>query len=221
MKYNSFVFLFFLCVSIGTFSSCASKKKITALNKEIEKLHVKVDSISNELVLKTLALSQAQKTITQLSGNKKPITSRKKIDENNHERVSFFIQNIVKYVDWQPENYFILGVVGDDKLYEQLSNQFKGKKIADKPVVLKKMNSLKEVEFANMYYLSSKKLSLLSEVQKKGKNNVIIMSDVHQSTEGVHLNFYLENDALHFDLNDDELKKCQLVVSSSLKNLVK
>jgi YfiR/HmsC-like len=217
---NKFSFIVFVLLGLSLCTSCSTKKKLTELKEENTKLNLQVDSLSNELVLKTLALSQAQKTINQLS-TKKTSTTRKKIDASNGDRVSFFIQNIVKYIDWQPDNYFLLGVVGDDKLYEKLLNQFKGKKVADRHVVVKKMNSSKEVEFCNMYYLSSSKLTYLDEIQRKSKNNAFIMSDVLHSSEGIHLNFYIENESLHFDLNDDELKKCQLVVSSSLKNLVK
>lgn len=192
------------------------------LKSENERLSAKVDSLSNELAAKTIALSQAQKAINQLSGPKKSIATRKKIDADDQERVTLFVHNIAKYVEWQTENNFVIGVVGDDRMYEKMVAQFKGKKINNKPVVVKQMNSSKELESANLFFVSSSKLAMLSEIQKKAsKNSTLIMSDVHQNTDGIHINFYNENDTLHFDMNDEEIKKSQLVISSALKNLEK
>ena len=58
-------------------------------------------------------------------------------------------------------------------------------------VVVQQMNTLKELESANLFFVSSSKLALLSEIQKRAsKNNTLIMSDVHQNTDGIHINFY-------------------------------
>ena len=100
--------------------SCASNKKMAHLKSENEKLLVKVDSLSNELAAKTIALYQAQKAINQLSGPKKSTTARKKIDADDHDNVTLFVHNITKYVEWQTEKNFVIAVVGDDKMYEKM-----------------------------------------------------------------------------------------------------
>ena len=216
---TSLYILFFLNLLLF---SCTSHKKVVNLKSENEKLLVKVDSLSSELAATTISLSQAQKTINQLSEPKKSIAARKKIDSSDHDNVTLFVHNIAKYVEWQTENNFVIGVVGDKKLYHKMTTQFKNKKIGNKPIVVKQMNTSKELKYANLFFVSSSKLALLSEIQKKSsKNGTLIMSDVHQNTDGVHINFYNENDTLHFDMNDEEIKKSQLVISSALKNLVK
>jgi hypothetical protein len=215
------IYIFYFLLSLTLFS-CANIKRTARLKSENKKLLAKVDSLSNELNVRTIALAQAQKTISQLYGAKKPSSARKKIESSDQERVTLFVHNITKYVEWKTENNFVIGVVGDEKMYEKMSLQYKDKKIDNKPVVVKQMNTSKELESANLYFVSSTKLALLSEIQKKSnKNSTLIMSDVHHITDGVHINFYNENDTLHFDMNDEEIKKSQLVISSSLKNLEK
>lgn len=215
----------FLLGSLALFSCSATKTRTLSL--ENEKLRLKVDSLNKELKTKVLALSQAQKTINQLVAekSKRGSSSRKKVDPSDQDNVAMFMQNITKYVEWQSEkkeNYFVIGVVGDEGMFDKISNQFKGKTIAEKPVLVKLMKTNKDIEAANLFYISSSKIYLLDEVEKIAKKgSTLVMSDALQESDGIHINFFNENDTLRFDMNDAEIKKSRLTISSSLKSLLK
>ena len=216
-------------------SSCTSTKNmrtqvesknsiIRRLRSDSTSLAQKVDSLSKLLNEKTVAINALQKNVNQLSLDKdKKVASRKKVETENYDKVSLYVYNITKYVDWHPsqeEENFVIGVIGNDDIYQEMVDQFKGKKISNKPVIVTKMNSLKEIGSANLYFVSTTRINYLTEVYKRmSKNHALVVSDIHYSTDGVHINFFTDGDTLRFEMNDEQIKKSKLTVSSSLKHL--
>jgi hypothetical protein len=213
-------------------SSCASgklaqqskeqEKTIKRLQTDSLRLSQKVDSLNKEL-------KTALKQITQLNEKDKekriPALSRRKVDMQDYDRISMFVYNISKYVDWRSDitgPHFVIGVIGDQGVYKKIKEQFQGKKIADKPVIVKLLDATAEMEKADIYYVSHTKMALLSDIRKKAyKTHSLVLSDTHQSTDGVHIHFFVEGDSLRFEMNEEEIKKSKLVMSSQLKNLQK
>lgn len=224
------ILLLFALLAMGLFS-CVSKKALTERDTTIRRLksdslHMakKVDSLTKIVQDRSIQLSTAQKTISQLAAEKeKKTAARKKIENEHYDKVSLYVYNIAKYVDWQPsseEQKFVIGIVGNDEIFEEMREQFEGKKIADKPVLVRKMNNLKELSSANLYFVSTSRLNLLSEIYKKmKKNHALVVSDIQNNTDGVHINFFADGDTLRFEMNDDQIKKSKLTLSSSLKHL--
>jgi hypothetical protein len=199
-------------------------KTIHRLRSDSSHLAHQVDSLNKLLNDKTLAFNSLQKTVSQLSLEKdKKSSNRKKVETENYDKVSLYVYNITKYVDWQPsheEQNFVIGVIGNDEIYQEMAEQFKGKMISNKPVIVTKMNSLKEIGSANLYFVSTTRINYLSEIYKRmTKNHALVVSDVHYSTDGVHINFFTDGDTLRFEMNDEQIKKSKLTVSSSLKHL--
>lgn len=184
----------------------------------------KIDSLNKVINDKNSALISTQNTLKQLASEKeKRIASRKKVDNEHYDKVSLYVYNITKYVNWHPslgEQSFTIGVVGNDDIYKEMQEQFSGKKISDKPVAVVKMNSLKELSGANLYFVSTSRLNYLSAIYKRmTKNHALVISDIHYNTDGVHINFFTDGDTLKFEMNDDQIRKSKLTVSSSLKHL--
>ena len=216
-------------------SSCTSTKNMRAqvesrnatilrLRSDSTTLAHKADSLSKLLNDKTLALNTLQKTFNQLALDKeKKSATRKKVETENYDKISLYVYNITKYVDWQPsqeEQNFVIGVIGNDDIYQEMLDQFKGKKISNKPVIVTKMNALKDIGPANLYFVSTTRINYLTEVYKRmSKNHALVVSDIHYSTDGVHINFFTDGDTLRFEMNDEQIKKSKLTVSSSLKHL--
>lgn len=230
MNSRSRIFILFALLLTGM-ASCVSKKALREKDATIQRLRAdsthltkRVDSLTKIVQDKSLQLNSAQKTIGQLAAEKeKKIAARRKIENEHYDKVSLYVYNITKYVDWSPsaeEQNFVIGIVGNDEIYNEMREQFEGKKIADKPVLVTKMNSLKELASANLYFVSTSRLSYLSDIYKKmKKNHALVVSDIQNNTDGVHINFFANGDTLHFEMNDDQIKKSKLTLSSSLKHL--
>jgi len=162
---------------------------IQRLKSDSIQLAQKVDSLTKIVQDKSFQLSTAQKTIGQLSADREKKTlSRKRIENEHYDKVSLYVYNIAKYVDWKPsseDQHFVIGIVGNDEIFQEMHEQFAGKKIADKPVIVTKMNSLKELEGANLYFVSTSRLNLLSEIYKRmKKNHALVISDIQNNTDG-------------------------------------
>jgi len=228
---NTLQILILFVLLLSALLSCVSKKVLAKRDITIQRLKSdsiqlakKVDSLTKIVQDKSIQLSSAQKTIGQLSADKEKKTlSRKKIENEHYDKVSLYVYNIAKYVDWKPsseEQSFVIGIVGNDEIFAEMSEQFAGKKIADKPVMVTKMNSLKELGGANLYFVSTSRLNLLAEIYKRmKKNHALVISDIQNNTDGVHINFFADGDTLRFEMNDDQIKKSKLTLSSSLKHL--
>ncbi|MBC7389527.1 MAG: YfiR family protein [Opitutaceae bacterium] len=216
----SFIFIF----------SCTSKKKYAELQKknthneaqvvrlrdDSTRLSQKIDTLKKQvhtLSFKNIAPSEKE--------TKKP--TRLRAAEEHYKQISFFLYNIIKYVEWSasvPGDVFTIAIVGNDPLFKEIGAQFNGKKVGHRMIQIKRITSEKDICHADVYFVSHQKLHFLSKVYKATNNEkALVVSDHHQLTTGVHVSFFLEGDSLKFDLNEEEIKKSNIVMSSTLKSL--
>ena len=211
------------------FSACTSKKKYAELaqknaaNEErIKKLEADSAHLSARLDnLKKQVNTLASKSSTSTQKDSKK-TLRGRAAEEHYKQISFFLFNIIKYVEWssQVEDVFIIAIVGNDPLSKEIGTQFNGKKVGNRVIQVKKINSEKDICHADVYFVSHQKLHFLTQVYKATKNEkALVVSDHHHLTAGVHVSFFLEGDSLKFDLNEEEIEKSNIVMSSTLKSL--
>lgn len=239
-RVNKWIKLFPLALLLA----CASKKELAAVKRQ-NKLHEekikqlqsdsahlswKIDSLNKYLAEKSLALTQAQKAVTQAQVKEKEKESRKisraRAEAEHYKQISIFLYNITKYVDWSCKTdcgtSFKISIVGNEQLFKDMLEQFNGKTIASRPVEINHLLSTKEISRADIYFISHQKVGMLSDVYKNTKKyRSLVVSDHHHPSNGIHINFFTENDNLKFDLNEEEIKKSNIVMSSTLKSLVR
>ncbi len=222
-------FLYFLFI-ILFFFNCASKKKYTELQKknnhnEVQIQRLKKDSLRLSLKIDTLKKQVHTLSVKYTSPTEKEIKkpTRQRAAEEHYKQISFFLYNIIKYVEWSASvtgDVFTIAIVGNEPLFKEIETQFNGKKVGHRMIEIKRITSEKDICHADVYFVSHQKLHFLSKVYKATNNDkALVVSDHHQLTTGVHVSFFLEGDSLKFDLNEEEIKKSNIVMSSTLKSL--
>lgn len=132
--------------------------------------------------------------------------------------------NFTKLVEW-PQSYrqgnFVVGVVGESPLYNELVKMSKTKKVANQSLEVKKFDSANDVSKCHIIYVSRDESESLSSVLNKVKSNSTLIISEKQGLvdKGAGINFIVKDNRQKFELNKKNVEKYKLKVSSNLEAL--
>lgn len=149
---------------------------------------------------------------------------RMAVVDTNSKMKAIFIMNFTKLIEWpQPyrEGNFVVGVIGESPLFNELSEMAKTKKVANQSLQIKKFSSPSEISNCHILYLSKDESGEISEVIKKIKTNstLIITEETGLVDRGAGINFIIKDNRQKFELNKKNVEKYKLKVSSNLESL--
>lgn len=132
-----------------------------------------------------------------------------------------YIERITRFVEWPVKDgnfagaSFVIGVYGETGFYNTLSDVFKEKLIKDHKVIVIIIKNPKEINTCNLCYISEKAKPLISKfVDAANSSGVLLISGTTDlSKEGVHINFYIEDEKLKFEINKKSLDSAGFKVS--------
>ncbi len=138
-----------------------------------------------------------------------------------------FLCNFSKFLEWpptamgQPDEPFVVGVLGNDPFGNYLDEIIAGEKIMDRPMVIKRFNSIHDIDkchilFINLPGKTSEALNTL-----KGKSILTVSDDQDFNRNGGIIRFYTDNDMIRLQINIDAAKNANLNVSSKLLRIAK
>lgn len=142
-------------------------------------------------------------------------------DREKHELHSMMIYNFLKYIQW-PEStnsgQFVIGVMGDDEVYNTLNSWYGDKERQGKVLRVKKIASAAEASQCQLVYIGRTSSSMFDAVQQSVQSNpTLIITDKNGLGEkGSGINFKIVNNRLKFELNQGALNASKLKVSSQL-----
>ncbi len=129
------------------------------------------------------------------------------------------IGKVSKFVKWERDrkSSFIITVLDND--YGDLFDKtYKGKKIQNRPIELKYINSIEELKFTHVLYIGHSNSSKLQKIMKKIKNkNILVISKIRgfaQKGGVIQIAFVSRKPKL--TVNITTAKSNKLKVSSSL-----
>jgi len=143
---------------------------------------------------------------------------------NKNEIKAAYVERITRFVEW-PEKIsvrdtgvFVIGVFGDNSFFKILKASLKSKTIKDRIVNIVELSDLNKTELCDLCYLSgideADIVKLLTEANRKG---VLVMAEQNGLGEkGIHINFYLEDNKLKFEINRSSIDSGKFKVSSML-----
>ncbi len=141
-----------------------------------------------------------------------------------HEVYSMMVFNFVKYVQWpaNDENKeFVIGVVGNNEIYNTLSAWYGGKAKGNKTYVIKKFNNASEVTDCQVVFIDRSKSNEFEAINNKvkGKGTLVVTDRNGLGTKGSCINFKMVDEKLKFELNQHAIEATNLKVSSALTNM--
>jgi len=143
----------------------------------------------------------------------------------NHDVMkAAYLERITRFIDW-PEiqnskdtTVFTIGIFGDSDFYSVLKTSLKDKTIKGRKVEIVKLVKPINAELCDICYISGinePELEIL--VSEANRNGVLVMTEKKGFGEkGVHVNFYLENNKLKFEINRSSMESGKFKVSSLL-----
>ncbi len=135
-----------------------------------------------------------------------------------------YIERITRFIEWpqtqteKDTSVFVIGVYEDNEFYNTLVKVFKNKTIKGHRAEIIQIANIGQIEFSNLCYIDEKLRANIEKIVTVANNNgVLMMSQVKDFGEkGIHINFYVEDDKLKFEINKQSISSGKFKVSSLL-----
>lgn len=141
-----------------------------------------------------------------------------------HEIHAAMLFNFVKYIQWPNEaegGDFVLGVMGDEEVFNTLKTWYDGKAKGTKKYVVKKLASAEEANACAVVYLGKSKSREFENIKNAitGKPVLTITDSANLGQKGSHINFKVVDGKLKFEMNQASITGSNLKVSSQLASM--
>lgn len=141
-----------------------------------------------------------------------------------HEIHAAMVYNFIKYVQWPDESeagQFIVGVIGDDNVYNTLKQWYDGKPKGSKKYVIKKLASSNESGSCHVVYVGKSKNREFDNIKTStdGKSILTVTDGNGMGHKGSCINFRVVDGKLKFELNQGVVSGSNLKVSSQLSSM--
>jgi hypothetical protein len=141
-----------------------------------------------------------------------------------HEIHAAMLYNFIKYVQWPNEGdagEFVVGVIGDDNVFNTLKTWYDGKPKGVKKYVIKKLSSPAEATDCQVVYVGKSKNKEFEAIKSSttGKSVLTITDGNGLGQKGSCINFKVVDGKLKFELNQGVVTGSNLKVSSQLSSM--
>lgn len=145
-------------------------------------------------------------------------------DRPPHEIHAAMLYNFIKYVQWPNEGEageFVVGVIGDDNVFNTLKQWYDGKPKGSKKYVIKKLSSPAESSDCQVVYVGKSKNKDFDTIKSTtaGKSILTITDGNGLGQKGSCINFKVVDGKLKFELNQATVNGSNLKISSQLSSM--
>jgi len=145
-------------------------------------------------------------------------------DRPTHELHAAMLYNFIKYVQWPNEGEtgdFVVGVIGDENVFNTLKTWYDGKAKGSKKYVIKKLGSAEEATGCQVVYVGKSKNRDFDIIKSSvtGKSILTITDGNGMGLKGSCINFKVIDGKLKFELNQATVTGSNLKVSSQLSSM--
>jgi hypothetical protein len=141
-----------------------------------------------------------------------------------HEIHAAMLYNFIKYVQWPNESEpgdFVIGVIGDEQLFNTLKQWYDGKAKGAKKYSIRKLAGANEAGECNVVYLGKSKNREFDDIKNTitGKPVLTVTDGNGLGQKGSCINFKVVDGKLKFELNQAVIGTSNLKVSSQLSSM--
>lgn len=141
-----------------------------------------------------------------------------------HEIHAAMLYNFIKYVQWPNEaegGEFVVGVMGEDNVFNTLKTWYDGKPKGSKKYVIKKLTSAADASSCQVVYLGKGKSREFENIKNSvtGKSVLTITDGNGLGQKGSCINFKVIDGKLKFELNQGTVNSANLKVSGQLSSM--
>jgi hypothetical protein len=137
---------------------------------------------------------------------------------------ALFVYNFAKFIDWsesQLNGEFVIGVVGNSDVYNEIVNISSGKKLRNLNIAVKKMNKTSLLSSCNVIFVCENESSNLETIVNFYKNSPTLIITERQGLihKGSCISFRLENDKLRYEISKKNFASRGLVIDKILEQM--
>jgi len=141
-----------------------------------------------------------------------------------HEIHAAMLYNFIKYVQWPNETEpgeFVVGVIGEDKVFNTLKQWYDGKPKGSKKYVIKQLANAEEAGTCQVVYVGKSKNKEFENIKNStaGKSVLTITDGNGLGQKGSCINFKVIDGKLKFELNQATVNSSNLKVSGQLSSM--
>lgn len=134
------------------------------------------------------------------------------------------IYHFTKYIDWPPSaktSDFIIDVVGEAPVYEQLRKTTNGKKVGSQPITLKKFSSSGDAFNCQILFISDDVAGSFKKIVSNTLNEPMLLVSESKglAKKGSCINFRIVDDKLKLEINKNNILERNLKIASELLQL--
>ncbi|MBL3655725.1 YfiR family protein [Fulvivirga sediminis] len=142
----------------------------------------------------------------------------------NYQLHAVYIYSFIRYVQWpssSEEGDFVIGIVGDSPIIDELERMAAAKKAGTRDIQVKKYTNLNGLDKADIVFISKNYTDDISGILNKvgSANTLLITEKEGLGVQGSNINFVNKNGKLAFELNRSAMDRADLKVSSELTRL--
>jgi hypothetical protein len=136
------------------------------------------------------------------------------------------IYRFTRYIDWpaaQKTGDFIIGIVGDSPLYDELKKTMTNKTVGDQKIIIRKFSSSAVSFNCEILFISEEESENIKKIVLRTANQpVLLLSESDGLAEkGSCINFNIVSDHLKLEINKSTILQRNLSIASELLQLGK
>ncbi|MBC7902957.1 MAG: YfiR family protein [Gemmatimonadaceae bacterium] len=142
----------------------------------------------------------------------------------NYSIYANVIYHFTKYVDWPDDRKygdFVIAIIGDSPLYDQLKSSTANKMAGNQRIVVLKYQSLPSNISCHILFISEEKSFSLKKISEAtAGNSILIVSEKEgMAQRGACINLVIVDDHLKLEINRNMIEKRELNIANELLKL--
>jgi hypothetical protein len=134
------------------------------------------------------------------------------------------IYHFTKYVDWPDDikaEEFIIGVVGDTPLFDELQKTMTHKVAGKRRIIVRRYSPTQESYNCQILFLSESQTSSLVKISQRTSNDpvLLICEDRGAASRGACINFAVVAERLKLEINKENIERRRLRIANELLRL--
>ncbi len=134
------------------------------------------------------------------------------------------VYRFTKYIDW-PENKkqgnFVIGIVGDSPLYDELRSFSSNKSVGQQKIVIKRLSASEASYNCHILFIAEDKSGSVKKIAAttKGTSTLLVSESDGLARKGSCINFVLIEDHLKLEINKNNIEERDLSIATELLSL--
>ena len=152
--------------------------------------------------------------------------SAKAQDETNYAIHANIIYHFTKYINWPEDKKsgdFIIGIIGNQLLYDELKKNIADKMVGHQKIVIKKFSSSANSFNCHILFISDDESGNIKKISSKtaATSTLLVSESEGLAQKGSCINFVIVSDHLKLEINKTNIELRNLDIASELLQLGK